>query len=329
MFVLYANKSKLSVKEREAVASGSVNVCTARFEFSPDWDGMERTAVFQAGRERRAVPLDGAGECTLPWEVLEKPGLPLLAGVYGVRDGAEVLPTVWAGLGTILEGVPGDNPGAEPPTPDLWKQELGRKGDALGYTEEGELGLYAGEKLLSRVELSGGGTPAQGDGVPVGTVISYLGLTAPEGFLACDGGAYPIARYGKLAALFKAQFGAANIFGGDGEATFAVPDMRNLFLRGYHGEAEALSGEVGLRQAGTVHTAVHAMQAENGNYALWSAPRGRLSGTLSMGTENADTEGAQAEALCAGAALVGQGRETSAAAYTSRPVNMADRKSVV
>ncbi len=42
-----------------------------------------------------------------------------------------------------------------------------------------------------------------------------------------------------------------NYFGGNGTTTFAVPDMRNLFLRGYHGAATALSGEVGKKQEGT------------------------------------------------------------------------------
>lgn len=77
--------------------------------------------------------------------------------MYGTRGGEIVLPTVWANLGTILEGVPADAEGARPPTPDLWEQELAKKGDALGYTEDGELGLYSGDKLLSAVAVEGGG----------------------------------------------------------------------------------------------------------------------------------------------------------------------------
>lgn len=41
-----------------------------------------------------------------------------------------------------------------PSTPELWEQALEKKGDALGYTEAGDLGLYAGEKLLSSVPVS-------------------------------------------------------------------------------------------------------------------------------------------------------------------------------
>lgn len=90
------------------------------------------------------------------------------------------------------------------------------------------------------------------DGNPVGAVISFLGLMAPAGYLVCDGAAHSISDYPALADFFRQQFGAANHFGGDGTSTFAVPDMRNLFLRGYHGEAEKqLSGEIGAKQEAT------------------------------------------------------------------------------
>lgn len=94
--------------------------------------------------------------------------------------------------------------------------------------------------------------PAGPDGNPIGTIISYMGLTAPKNYLVCDGAEYDISKYPELARFFEAQFGSANHFGGDGTATFAVPDLRNLFLRGYHGAAtEKLSGNIGERQEAT------------------------------------------------------------------------------
>lgn len=95
--------------------------------------------------------------------------------------------------------------------------------------------------------------PAGPDGGPIGTIISYMGRSAPQDYLICDGAEHLITDYPDLAAFFREQFGAVNHFGGDGETTFAVPDMRNLFLRGYHGNAEdQLSGEIGEKQEGTV-----------------------------------------------------------------------------
>ena len=64
------------------------------------------------------------------------------------------------------------------------------------------------------------------DGNPVGSVISFLGQTAPAGYLACDGAEHSVSEYPALADFFRQQFGAASHFGGDGETTFAVPDMQ-------------------------------------------------------------------------------------------------------
>lgn len=94
-------------------------------------------------------------------------------------------------------------------------------------------------------------------GNPVGTVISFMGTSAPTGYLVCDGAEYEIAAYPALANFFEQQFGTKNHFGGNGTDTFAVPDLRNLFLRGYHGQAEEkLSGEIGAKQSGTQHPTV-------------------------------------------------------------------------
>lgn len=156
MFELYAEKNQLEVRRREPVTSGSVNVYPVRFGFSEDWAGLEKTAVFRAGEKTISILLDETGECVVPWEALAMPGRRLEAGVYGTRGAEAVLPTVWADLGYIETGTaPGEE--ARPPAPGLWQQELERKGDRLGYTEAGEMGLYSGDKLLSVVPVSGGG----------------------------------------------------------------------------------------------------------------------------------------------------------------------------
>lgn len=69
-------------------------------------------------------------------------------------------------------------------------------------------------------------------GTPVGEIISYMGNTAPANYLACDGSEYNISEYQELADHFMKEFGSVNYFGGNGETTFAVPDLRGEFLRG-------------------------------------------------------------------------------------------------
>lgn len=150
--------------------------------------------------------------------------------------------------------------------------------------------------------------PAGPDGNPVGTVISYLGLTAPKDYLICDGTEYNVSGYPELAAFFKSQFGAANHFGGDGETTFAVPDMRNLFLRGYHGEAEEqLSGEIGQKQETT--WIPHIFSGDSIAGVLYSEP------------ENVDSVSGESEKYGYGAGAA-KASNTIYTKFSSRPVNM-------
>lgn len=133
----------------------------------------------------------------------------------------------------------GGNIGVALPTRTVTKAEY----DVLTEEEKQANVLY----LVEGVDNSG-----LSGAVPIGAVIPFMALSAPEGYLICDGAVYGISGYPALAAFFEAQFGAKNHFGGDGITTFAVPDMRNLFLRGWHGEAEeSLSGEIGARQEAT------------------------------------------------------------------------------
>ena len=121
MFQLYASKNQLAVRQREPVTSGSVNVYKARFEFSEDWEGMEKIACFRSGSQVISVLLDDTGECTIPWEVMDPDdkGKKLFVGVYGTKGGDMVLPTIEACLGEILPGVTyGQN--ARPPTINSW-----------------------------------------------------------------------------------------------------------------------------------------------------------------------------------------------------------------
>lgn len=92
------------------------------------------------------------------------------------------------------------------------------------------------------------------DSTPVGTVISYMGMKAPKHYLACDGAIYNIAEYKEFSDFIKEEYGVFDFFGGDGVTTFAVPDLRNEFLRGYHGDKEEkLSGDIGAHQDATEH----------------------------------------------------------------------------
>ena len=136
------------------------------------------------------------------------------------------------------------------------------------------MGLIARNKVFygnqPNIEVLGGG----GGYAPVGTVIAYMGITAPLNYLACDGSVVNIADWPQLAHLFENQFGSANYFGGDGTTTFAVPDLRGEFLRGTGNNSHTNQGNgsnVGTHQDATsIRTGVF---VKNGNlvYATSSA----------------------------------------------------------
>ena len=89
---------------------------------------------------------------------------------------------------------------------------------------------------------------------PIGTIISYMGTTAPLGYLACDNTTYNIADYPDLANHFQTQFGTKNYFGGNGTTTFKCPDLRGEFLRGTgtNGHTnEGAGANVGVHQGAT------------------------------------------------------------------------------
>lgn len=89
---------------------------------------------------------------------------------------------------------------------------------------------------------------------PIGSIIAYMGLTAPEDYLVCNGATYNISDYKQLADFIKSQFGSSNYFGGDGSTTFAVPDLRGEFLRGAGTNTHSAQGSgasVGTHQDAT------------------------------------------------------------------------------
>ena len=91
---------------------------------------------------------------------------------------------------------------------------------------------------------------------PIGTIISYMGNTAPKDYLICDGTEYEIVKYKDLAEHIKTEFGSYNYFGGNGTITFAVPDLRGEFLRGSGENSRDRQGSganVGEHQNATEH----------------------------------------------------------------------------
>lgn len=125
---------------------------------------------------------------------------------------------------------------------------------------------------------------------PTGTIISYMGNNVPTGYLSCDGSTYNISKYPTLARQIETEFGAINYYGGDGETTFAVPDLRGEFLRGTGANSHANQGSgasVGEHQDGTVSSNAYGNK-ENMNLKITRSQQdaknvdSRIESTLNM-----------------------------------------------
>lgn len=150
MFILSAEKNKITVLQKVIITSGSVNIYDVKFQFDSEWDGMERVAVFRVGKEKVSVVLDDSNVCKLPWECVRDNyvGKEVLAGVYGMVGDNIVLPTIWGSLGVVKEGTElGET--ALSPTPSVAEQILAQC-------------IAARDEMYAVIRANGGTVPDSG-----------------------------------------------------------------------------------------------------------------------------------------------------------------------
>ncbi len=151
------------------ITSGTVGL-QAEFTFDSEWEGLRKTAIFAACDEKRAVD-NIESEVTVPWEVLQKPGVWLTVGVYGENDdGTTVIPTVWANVCVIKPGATTEgDPGADP-TLTIW-QQLRAEIEAVRQELEA-----APSAAITEVTLKASNW--EGDASPYSQVVAIAGVTA-------------------------------------------------------------------------------------------------------------------------------------------------------
>lgn len=92
---------------------------------------------------------------------------------------------------------------------------------------------------------------------PIGTIIAFMGNSAPDDYLICDGREVLKSDYPKLAQFFIDQFNDVNYFGTPSSSSyFRLPNLNGEFLRGAgtNGHTNQGSGStVGAHQDATEH----------------------------------------------------------------------------
>jgi len=102
-------------------------------------------------------------------------------------------------------------------------------------TTAGIIEIATGDEVLAGVDNDKAITPAGlnsalpqlGVTNPPGTVIAFAGQYPPGGYLECNGDEYDSATYPDLYAAIQ------EIYGGNGQGKFNVPDLRGEFIRGW------------------------------------------------------------------------------------------------
>ena len=111
------SKAVATAEKDGIITTGMVGVPVS-FMFDSWWDGLIVTAVFKGSGAPISVPLLGATETVVPWEVLKRPSTLLRIGAEGrLPDGTLVIPTTWATVGIVMSGSNATDDLAKPPTP--------------------------------------------------------------------------------------------------------------------------------------------------------------------------------------------------------------------
>ena len=162
----------------ELLTAGMSKAVTVQFVFSPEWDGLTKTAVFSNGKttvDVLAANWDG-DTVLVPNEVLAVPGRHARVGVYGADESGVVLPTVWVSLGKVQPGAdPSGDASADPALP-VWVQlqkQIGDLDDLKTYNK-GNL-----VQAINEARQSGGGSGGGytiGDGLKLDAATNTLSV---------------------------------------------------------------------------------------------------------------------------------------------------------
>ena len=162
----------------ELLTAGMAKAVTVQFVFSPEWDGLTKTAVFSAGRTTVDV-LESAwdgNKVVVPHEILADAGPIARVGVYGANADGLILPTVWVTLGKVMPAAePSGDPGADPTLP-IWAQLQNQIGDLDDLQTYNKGNLVDAINEARSAGGSGGGGYTIGEGLKLDAATNTLSV---------------------------------------------------------------------------------------------------------------------------------------------------------
>ena len=152
--IVQAQKASCRKSSGERITTGMVGK-TVSFDFSAEWDGLVKTAVFECSGVKKDVTLSG-DTAVIPHECLTAPGGMLRVGVFGT-DGTIQTPTVYTDIGQIEQGADPSGDTSADPTLPIWAQLQAMMGSLDNLTTTARDNLVA---AINEAAKSGGGGAA-------------------------------------------------------------------------------------------------------------------------------------------------------------------------
>jgi len=149
------------------------------------------------------------------------------------------------------------------------------------------LGVFKDSAGVVRVNVTKqDGSAVVASGLPAGTIIHLASSSTPSGYLKANGALVSRATYANLFAAIGTTFGV-----GDGSTTFALPDLRAEFLRGWDDARGIDSGRVfGSAQDQAIQAHTHTVATSAGTTFF---SRGSSGAALNDGGNTGSTGGTE------------------------------------
>lgn len=189
--IVHAQNASCRKSSGEKITTGMVGK-KVTFDFSAEWDGLVKTAVFEGSGVTKDVTLSG-DTAVIPHECLTAPGGMLRVGVFGT-DGTTQTPTVYTDIGQIEQGADPSGDTSADPTLPIWAQLQAMMGSLENLTTTARDNLVAaineaaksgGAAADVRMQVAGGYIQYSSDGgkswvnlIAVAELIGAPGKTA-------------------------------------------------------------------------------------------------------------------------------------------------------
>lgn len=154
---LVANDQLLAVTLNPKVSSGNQKTVTVHIDFSDEWDGFGKSAVFFTSIDTNTVyeKVITNGECVVPAEVLKQPGN-LYIGVRGVNSDINGIKTTSLVKYKVVEGSPSGTGTEIEPTADVYQQLMTAVNKAITLIEnlKKDVNTLTSQTVLKEKEIT-------------------------------------------------------------------------------------------------------------------------------------------------------------------------------